>query len=177
MRKRTCPRCSRRLPYAARRCLQCDWTHAEGEAPARGTSFWTRARIQALILLLAGMIGGGLAYRNADSLAFWYAGFAARYLPPALSSFAPTDTDAGAFFYCARQVARRMDGEFSVETFPTLEQSRAVTLDDGRYRIESFVDETRENGARVRHAFVCTVHLVRGRWVLDDLEFSSSTAQ
>lgn len=172
MRKRSCPTCNRKLPYAARRCLHCGWSHAGGGAPVRGPSFWSRARIRLLVLLLAGAIGGGLVYRNADALAFWYAGFAAHYLPPALSSFAPTDTDAGAFFYCARQVARRMDGQFSVETFPTLEQSRAVVLPDGRYRIESFVDEMREDGARVRHAFICTVHHAHGRWMLDQLELS-----
>jgi len=175
MPKRSCPRCNRRLPYAARRCVHCDWTHDAGEAP-EGRSLRSRARVWALVLALAGMVGGGMVYRNADSIAFWHASFAGRYLPSTLSSWAPTDTDVGAFFYCARQVARRMDGDFSVETFPSPDEGRSLSLGEGRYRIVSFVDEAREDGGRVRHDFVCTVHFERGRWVLEDLDLTASLA-
>ena len=175
MPKRSCPKCSRRLPYAARRCIHCQWSLAEGETSV-ATSFWSRGRVWSLICLVAGVMGGSMAYRNADAIAFWYANFAARHLPSSLSSFAPADTDAGAFFYCARQVARRMDGDFSVETFPSLDESSAVRLGDGRYQIESFVDEVREDGVRRRHAFVCTVQYARGRWVLEGLDLRASFA-
>jgi hypothetical protein len=176
MPKRSCPSCNRRLPYAARRCLHCQWSLRAGRAGEDGGSLLKRGRVWMLVLLLAALVGGGAAYRNADSIAFWYANFAARHLPSSLSSFAPTDTDAGAFFFCARQVARSMDGEFSVETFPSLDQSRSVTLGERRYQIRSFVDEAREDGARIRHSFVCTVQYARGRWVLEDLKMASSLA-
>ena len=176
MPKRSCPRCNRRLPYAARRCIHCEWSHREEEA-REPQSLQSRGRAWLLVLALAALVGGGMAYRNADSLAYWYADFAARHLPSSLSSWAPVDTDAGAFFYCARQVARRMDGEFSVETFPSLDQSRSVTLGEGRYRIASFVEEAREDGDRVRHEFVCTVQYARGRWVLEDLELVTNLAE
>lgn len=176
MPKRSCPSCNRRLPYAARRCLRCQWSLRQGHDVESGGSLLRRGRVWMLALLLAALAGGGVAYRNADSIAFWYANFAARHLPPSLSSFGPTDTDVGAFFYCARQVARSMDGEFSVETFPALDQSRSVTLGEGRYQIRSFVDETREDGARIRHSFVCTVQYARGRWVLEDLDLATSLA-
>lgn len=175
MAKRTCPKCNRRLPYAARRCLHCDWSHADGEAGER--SLRSRVRVWALVLAIVGVVGGGMAYRNAESIAFWYASFAARYLPSSLSSWAPTDTDAGAFFYCARQVARRMEGDFSVETFPSLAQSRSETLGQGRYRIASFVDEARADGEQVRHEFVCTVQYAGGRWVLEDLDLVRNLAR
>lgn len=175
MPRRNCPNCGRRLPYAARRCVHCNGISLEGPL---GTErpVWERVRTGVAVLLLTGMVGGGLVYRNADSLAYWYADFAARHLPSSMSAFAPRETDAGAFFYCARQVAKRMDGEYSVETFPSLEQSRAVELGEGRYEIHSFVDEARENGDRVRHLFVCTVQYARGRWVLEELDLRADLA-
>ncbi len=174
MPNRSCPSCHRRLPYAARRCLRCDWSYPESES-REGVAGSSRALVVGIAL--AGMLGGGLGYRNADSIASWYADFAARRLPSSLSSWAPTDTDAGAFFFCARQVSRRMDGDLSVETFPSLDQTRSVTLSEGRYRIASFVEEAREDGERVRHQFVCTVHFERGRWVLENLDMVRNLAE
>jgi hypothetical protein len=110
----------------------------------------------------------GAAYQHAPAIADWYAGFAARHLPPGASSFAPTSTSTGAFFYCARQVARRM-GELSVETFPSEEESRTVELGADRYRIESSVEQSRADGASTRVPFTCTTHFDHGRWVLEDL--------
>lgn len=176
MPKRSCPKCNRRLPYAARRCLNCQWSLSEGDPATHARSFWSRGRVWSLVFLVCGIVGGSMVYRNADAIAFWYANFAARHLPASLSSFGPTDSDAGAFFYCARQVARRMDGEFSVETFPSLSQSHSVRLGTGRYQIASFVDEVREDGERIRHDFVCTVQYSRGRWVLEDLDLTTSYA-
>lgn len=176
MPKRSCPRCNRRLPYAGRRCVHCQWSQRDGEPVAASRSFWSRGRVWVLVLLLVGMAGGSVAYRNADDIAFWYASFAAWHLPSSLSSFAPTDSDTGAFFFCARQVSRRMDGHFSVETFPSLSQGQAQRLGDGRYQIQSFVDEMREGGGRVRHDFRCTVQYSRGRWVLEDLDLTTSYA-
>lgn len=115
------------------------------------------------------MVAAGTAYHRAGALADWYAGFAARHLPPPASSLAPASTSTGAFFYCARQVARRM-GALSVETFPSEEQSSTVELGDGRYRISSSVLRSEPDGGSARIAFVCTTHLDRGRWVLDDLD-------
>jgi hypothetical protein len=110
----------------------------------------------------------GAAYQHAPAIADWYAGFAAHHLPPGASSFAPTSTSTGAFFYCARQVARRM-GELSVETFPSEEESRTVELGADRYRIESSVEQSRADGASTRVPFTCTTHFDHGRWVLEDL--------
>src|SRR5690606_23072524 len=103
-------------------------------------------------------------------------GFAARNLPASASSFAPTETESGAYFYCARQVAKRMSGEFSVETFPSQQESDLVALGGGRYRVASFVDETREDGTRVRYGWVCSVAYQRGRWTLEDLDVTQRFA-
>jgi hypothetical protein len=115
------------------------------------------------------MLAAGAAYENAPVIADWYAGFAARHLPPGASSFAPTSTTTGAFFYCARQVARRM-GELSVETFPSEEESRTVEIGTDHYRIESSVEQSRVDGGSTRVNFVCTTHFDHGRWVLDELK-------
>ena len=122
--------------------------------------------IMAIALLL---VAAGTAYRKAGVIADWYASFAAEHLPPAASSFAPASTSTGAFFYCARQVARRM-GELSVETFPSQEESRLIGLGPDSYRIESSVEQSKSGGGHTRIGFVCTTHFDHGRWVLDKLE-------
>lgn len=173
MPNRTCPRCERRLPYAGRRCVHCEWKVGEpGREPVGRRSVVVRALLVAL--LATGAVG--LAYRHAPALADWYAGFAARYLPGAASSYAPASTEDGAFFYCARQVSRKMEGEFSVETFPARQNGETVELGEGRYRIASFVDEARIDGERVRYNFTCTVQFQRGRWVLQELEVTPRLA-
>jgi hypothetical protein len=63
-----------------------------------------------------------------------------------------------------------MNGQFSIETFPSQQESDLRSLGDGRYQIESFVDETREDGRRVRYAFLCRVAYDRGRWMLEELD-------
>jgi hypothetical protein len=114
------------------------------------------------------LVAAGTAYQRAGAIADWYAAFAARHLPPAASSLAPASTPTGAFFYCARQVSRRM-GELSVETFPSQDQSRLVELGPDHYRIESSVRQSRADGGSTRVDFVCTTHFDGGRWVLDEL--------
>jgi hypothetical protein len=171
MPNRSCPSCLRRLPYAGRRCIHCGWTHGEAaDDPIASAKPRRRQLVWGAVLLLFLAGGGGLVARNAPTLADWYAGFAAERLAQPFSSFAPVATDASAFFYCARQVARQMKGDFSIETFPAPDQSTTHTLGEDRYRIVSFVDQALESGERVRHDFVCTVRHDRGRWVLEDLE-------
>jgi len=169
MHKRSCPSCRKRLPYAARRCLHCGWTMAEGNRMPHATSGWRRRQLfwgGVFVLLMAGT--ASVALRNAEGIADWYAGFAAEHLAQPFSSWAPHETDRGAFFYCARMVARQMDGEFSVETF---QASAATTQAVGnrRYRVISFVEQARADGERVRHDFTCEVRFDRGRWVLENL--------
>lgn len=171
MARNRCPHCDRRLPYAGRRCVHCGWSIGDADLePGRGVSWWRRRTLWMAMTAIALLTAVGLGYRNAPRLADWYAGFAARNLPASASSFAVTESEAGAFFYCARQVARRMNDQFSVETFPSQKESQMVSFGGGRYRVESFVDETREDGSRVRHGFVCDVAYERGRWVLERLD-------
>src|SRR5690242_19703329 len=151
---RSCPDCARRLPYAGRRCIHCGWT-ARQEGTGRGAGRRRRGKAITALLVALSLLAAGAAYEHAPAIADWYAGFAARHLPPGASSFAPTSTSTGAFFYCARQVARRM-GELSVETFPSEEESRTVELGADRYRIEASVEQSRADGGSVRMPFTCT---------------------
>jgi hypothetical protein len=63
-----------------------------------------------------------------------------------------------------------MEGDYSVETFPSAAESTMQTLGYQRFRIVSFVDQARENGEKIRHEFTCTVRNDRGRWVMEELE-------
>jgi hypothetical protein len=177
MAQRRCPHCDRRLPYAGRRCIHCGWSvGASALAEGEGISWWRGRRFWSVVAAALLLLGIQFGYRNSTLLADWYANFAAQNLPVPASSFAPTDTEAGAFFFCARQVARRMDGKFSVETFPSQQESDLTALGGGRYQVHSFVDETREDGSRVRYEFVCSVTFARGRWALDQLDLTERFA-
>ena len=173
MPRRRCPECERRLPYAGRRCIHCEWSvRAEGTyASPRGRGSW-RAVVVGAVLLAATAAG----VRNAPLLADWYAGFAAENLWAGASSFAPAETESGAYFFCARQVAKRLNSDYSVETFPSASEGELRSLGDGRYRVESFVDEAREDGTGVRYAFVCSVAFERGRWNLEELNLTERFA-
>lgn len=176
MPRNRCPHCERMLPYAARRCVHCGWSVRAEMSSGGGVRWWRRRPLWGVIIVAALLLGLGMGYRNAPRLAGWYAVFAAENLPSAASSFAPAETEDGAYFYCVRQVARRMEGEFSVETFAGPQQSELATLGGGRYRIASFVDETREDGRRVRYEFVCHAAFQRGRWLLEQLDLSERFA-
>lgn len=176
MAKRSCQQCAQRLPYAAHRCGRCGWSRDVAVDPAHARAREARRRRAWALTAFFLAFGGGMAYLKAPVIADWYAGFAARHLPGAMSSWAPAHTDQGAFFFCARQVARKMDGSFSVETFAAPTEGYTESLSDGRTRIVSWVDEARENGVRARHAFACIVTFERGRWILDDLRLERFAA-
>lgn len=170
MDRRSCPSCLKRLPYAGRRCVHCGWTRAGGVDLESARGAWRRRRIAWAAVFTFLVVGGaGFAVRNAETLADWYAGFAAERLATPFSSFAPAPTPQGAYVYCARNVARQMEGEFSVETFPSLDPGTARTLGERRYRILSYVEQALRDGERVRHDFACTVRFERNRWVLEEL--------
>lgn len=177
MARNSCPHCARRLPYAGRRCIHCGWSVREvGLDEGAAVAWWRRRGLWTVVTVALLVLGLSYGYRNAPLLADWYANFAAENLPASASSFAPAETESGAFFYCARQVARRMDGKFSVETFPSEEDSELTSLGSGKYRVQSFVDETREDGSRVRYTFICNVAFDRGRWTLENLDLTERFA-
>lgn len=170
MARKRCPYCDRRLPYAGRRCLHCDWSIHEHELePGGGVPWWRRRALWSIVVGAALLTSLGMAYRNAPELADWYAGIAAQHLIAEASPLVTLDRNSEAFYFCIRQVAKQMDGDYSVETFPSLEESELTVLGNEHYRIASFVDEVRESGERVRHSFSCDVSFQDGRWQLDDI--------
>lgn len=172
MPKRGCPECARRLPYAGRRCIHCGWIHGTPAPHGRAAAGWRRLRVWTVAAFMLVAVATHFAYRNASALADWYAGFAARFLPATAASVATGDTEAGAYFYCARQVARKMPEDLSVETFDA-SGGRTVPLGGGRYRVESVVDAAGESGARIRHDFTCVARFEAGRWVLEELRLET----
>lgn len=169
MGQNSCPQCQRRLPYASRRCLHCGWMLGATVDPGVARGVARRRNTVWFVVAAALVAGGSVAALRAPLVSDWYADFAAQHLPEPLSSFAITPTYVGAFFYCARQVAREMDGEFSVETFSSPAESESEYLGDGRYRITAQVDEARADGSTVTHEFSCTARLEAGRWMLEEL--------
>jgi hypothetical protein len=144
--------------------------------PGKGVAWWRRRALWSVVAGGLLLVGAQYGVRNAPLIADWYASFAAENLPASASSFAQLENEAGAFFYCARQVAKRMNGQYSVETFPSQQESDLTPLGEGRYQVESFVDEMREDGSQVRYTFTCNVTYARGRWVLDKLDLTERYA-
>ena len=177
MARNRCPHCARKMPYAGRRCVHCGWSVLQqGLDEGKGVAWWRRRGLWSVMVAGLLLVGIHYGYRNAPLLADWYASFAAENLPAGASSLAPTDTEDGAYFYCARQVSKRMRGDYSVETFPSQQESELTRLGDGKYQVESFVDETRLDGQRVRYSFVCTAAFDGGRWTLEKLDITERFA-
>ncbi|HEX6071301.1 MAG TPA: hypothetical protein VFZ18_15820 [Longimicrobiaceae bacterium] len=178
MARNRCPHCARKMPYAGRRCVHCGWSvlRQQGLDEGKGVAWWRRRGLWSVMVAGLLLVGIHYGYRNAPLLADWYASFAAENLPAGASSLAPTDTEDGAYFYCARQVSKRMRGDYSVETFPSQQESELTRLGDGKYQVESFVDETRLDGQRVRYSFVCTAAFDGGRWTLEKLDITERFA-
>ena len=61
----------------------------------------------------------------------------------------PVETEPGAFFYCARQVSRKMQGRFSVETFDAPRPYTQVT-ETLRRKSKECLDVTVESSGTVR---------------------------
>jgi hypothetical protein len=128
------------------------------------------------LLLVFGVWVAGMAFRNATAIADWYAAFAAYHLPAGASSLSPAETPTGAYFYCARQVARHVGGSLSVETFAGEADGHTEDLGGGRYRVESSVAETSEDGGTRTLEFTCTVRYGGGRWALEELKVGGKVA-
>ena len=166
---RSCPFCARRLPYAGRRCVQCGWRAGSIPSEMGRRAAARRSRVRAFVMVAVVALVAQYAVRNADRLAAWYEGYASGIGSSTTSYFSADEIGADLFFFCARQVTRKMNGKFSVETYDP-SQSKLVDLGDGRLRVESAVEEARQGGDSVRHDFSCTVRRDEGRWVLEELK-------
>jgi hypothetical protein len=98
---RDCPHCARRLPYAGRRCVHCDWVLGADHRPGAGIAWWRRTALWALAVTLFIVVAAQYAYRNAAAIADWYATYATQYRSAETSTLPPshsaddTHSDAG----------------------------------------------------------------------------------
>jgi hypothetical protein len=81
MRRRSCPHCARRLPYAGRRCVHCDWVKGARHQPGAAVAWWRRTVVWGLLVGVFLVVAGQYAYRNAAAIADWYTNYATQYLP------------------------------------------------------------------------------------------------
>jgi hypothetical protein len=175
MPSRNCPSCRRRIPYSIKRCVRCGWSEADGPTAKAGAGA-RRYVLWAAVICLTLLVGVRYADRYMPHVADWYTGFAAQHLPEGLARFAPAAGDPGALYYCARRVVKQIQEEGSVATFAGPGEAQTTTLGDGRFQVRSFVDEARQDGAAVRHEFVCIVKHERGQWQLEDLAMENQAA-
>ncbi len=165
-----CKRCGGRLRVRSGRCRQCGAERMHVHSTNRETAGRRRTvrYLLACLLLVASLLGVRQIITS-PTVADWYADVALRHLPAQFSAFAATDSPAGAYNFCIRQVVRKLTPDASVETFPSSTPENTVALGENRYRIESFFYEDRITGERVQQYFTCNVKYADGRWVLEDL--------
>jgi hypothetical protein len=169
MMRRRCTRCGNRLRIRSRQCRHCG-AREELLAPG-GSASWLRrlgTGVGILVTLLV-LVFAGKWVVEPEVVADWYAEIAVQHLPRQFSSFAPSESPRGAFYYCIRRVVKDHMEPSSVATFPSTDESNTVALGEGRYRVGAHVLEDLESGERLRREFTCTANFQRGRWVLEQL--------
>jgi hypothetical protein len=161
-----CHRCFKRFNPGASKCVGCG-AHADDRpatANRRGMGGW--ATIAVAVIALLTMLAIGFSDRYVTAVSDWYTDMVIRFRAEAPMHFIAVSDDKQAFQVCARSVVKRLEEESSVATFPA---GGTLALGDGRYRVDSFVDEAGIDGVTHRRSFSCTVHFSGSRWVLEDL--------
>jgi hypothetical protein len=171
-----CHRCHKRLTPGPVRCVGCGTEAGAVEAAKGGRSTRRWAGLVAVVLTVAALIAVGLSDRYMSAVSDWYTDMVIRFLPGEELSFLAVPDDQQAFRVCARSVVRRIEAESSVATFPGLVGGAVDSLGEGRFRIDSFVDEASEGGAVHRRTFRCLAHFDGRRWRVEDLVLQTLAA-
>ena len=121
------------------------------------------------LVVIAALMGRSYSDRYVPAIADWYTGMVIRTSSGEAMRFrADSDTDR-AFYVCARSVVRRLGGDASIVTFVDSERIATQPLGEGRYRVESLIEESFGQGLRQRHVFSCLVREDGDQWVVEDL--------
>jgi hypothetical protein len=171
-----CHRCHKRLTPGPVRCVGCGTEAGAVEAATGGRTKRRWAGLVAVVLTVAALLAVGLSDRYMSAVSDWYTDMVIRFLPGAELSFLPVPDDQQAFRVCARSVVKRMEAESSVATFPGVVGGVVDSLGDGRFRIDSFVDEASEGGAVHRRTFSCLARFDGHRWRVEDLVLQTLAA-
>jgi hypothetical protein len=131
------------------------------------------ATIAAAVIGVVTMLAIGFSDRYVTAVSDWYTDMVIRFRAEAPMHFLAPSDDRRAFQVCARSVVKRLEDESSIATFPA---GGTLYLGEGRYRVDSFVDEAAVDGVTHRRSFSCTVQFSGSRWVLEELTLESAGA-
>lgn len=168
MRRRQCTRCGKILGPEVRLCVVCG-----GETGAAGRRLG-RAATGVGVALLAVSIILALSFsdRYAPVVSDWYSRMVIHYVPDTALRFTTDETDR-AFYVCARSVVKQIDEMESVVTFAAVEDALTRDLGEGRFRLESYVEEATPEGPTYRRAFTCTLRRDGTDWSLEGVELEA----
>ena len=171
MRRNQCSRCSKRVHRGSIRCVACG-----GEpAPLQRTIGRRATGVLVTIAGLAVVLAVGFSDRYVPAVADWYTRAIINYVPEGALWLASPGDDDRAFYVCARSVIKEIGNDASVVTFASLTAGQTRQLDDGSYRVESYVDEAMEGGPTHRRTFSCTLREANGEWQLEAVEVQQLT--
>jgi hypothetical protein len=161
-----CSRCTKRLPAGSSRCVGCGGR----PSPNVGRSGQARTAVVVVLLGLLTVLAVGFSDRYVPAVADWYSRMVIHYLPEPALRFAPAPDEARAFYICAKSVVRAVEEEASVVTFAPESAVLAAEVGEGRYRLDSFVEEARVDGSTLQRSFTCRLRLEGDSWHIEELE-------
>jgi hypothetical protein len=171
MRRKNCPECQKRLPYAAYWCRSCGWSRRPQEAAPGTRAAASRAFRMALTVFSALVfLAVGRMVLTSEAVVDWYADFAFQRLPSMFSAVAPGASVGGAYNYCVKSTARQVRDRDAVETYPSLAESELTRVSEERFAVRSHFDQRLDSGDVLRRGYECEVSYERGRWVLHSLQ-------
>jgi len=168
-----CHRCHKRLTPGPVRCVGCGTEAVSVEAAKAGRRTHRWVGLFAVVLTVAALIAVGMSDRYMSAVSDWYTDMVVRFLPGQELSFLGVPDDQQAFRACARSVVKLIEAESSVATFPGPVEGVVDSLGDGRFRIDSFVDEASKGGAVHRRTFSCLARFDGRLWRIEDLNLQT----
>jgi hypothetical protein len=164
-----CPRCRKRTVHAPGACVGCGGAlQPRSRLATAGPARWLAMGI-AVVLAAVTFLAVNYSDRYLPAVSDWYLDQAVPELAPVTTELTAAPVEERAYYLCVRSVVKRIEEEGAIATFAGPLESRMSRMEDGRYRVNSYLVESSEAGERRLRSFTCVVRGEGGRWAVDQL--------